>query len=232
MQWIFIRWKKKQFDNNFCPALSDIWKSMLCFTVPSLRPSVFLITYLLTYSMQQSPSWEANRFSAIQEIPRNLWNPNVHYCIHKCPPSVPILSQLDPVHTPTSHFLKTHLNNILSSTPGSPKWSLSLRFPHQNTVQNTVYASLLPHTRYMPRPSHSSRFDHPNNIWWGVQIINTLKPELNPICYLLALLRAHHFLHVSRIRVKLLTLRLLMSYTYGAPILDVSRSHTTTQHSR
>jgi len=34
-------------------------------------------------------------------------------------------------------------------------------------------------------------------------------PELNPICYLLALL-AHHFLHVSRIRVKLLTLRLLM----------------------
>ena len=35
---------------------------------------------------------------------------------------------------------------------------------------------------------------------------NPLKPELNPICYLLALL-AHHFLHVSRIRVKSLTLR-------------------------
>jgi len=30
----------------------------------------------------------------------------------------------------------------------------------------------------------------------------------------------------------LLTLRLLMSYIYGAPILDVSRSHTATQHSR
>ena len=65
--------------------------------------------------------------------------------------------------------------------------------------------------------------------------INPLNPELNPICYLLALL-AHHFLHVSRIRVKSLTLRLLMSYIYiyiyGAPNLDVSRSHTTTQHSR
>ena len=60
---------------------------------------------------------------------------------------------------------------------------------------------------------------------------NPLNPELNPICYLLALL-AHHFLHVSRIRVKSLTRRLLMSYIYGAPILDVSRSHTTTQHSR
>ena len=57
--------------------------------------------------------------------------------------------------------------------------------------------------------------------------INPLNPDLNPICYLLALLGAHHFLHVSRIRVKLLTFRLLMSYIYiyGAPILDVSRSH-------
>ena len=61
--------------------------------------------------------------------------------------------------------------------------------------------------------------------------INALNAELNPICYLLALL-ARHFLHVSRIRVKSLTLRLLMSYIHGAPILDVSRSHTTTQHSR
>ena len=31
---------------------------------------------------------------------------------------------------------------------------------------------------------------------------------------------------------ELLTLRVLMSYIYGTPILDVSRSHTTTQHSR
>ena len=44
--------------------------------------------------------------------------------------------------------------------------------------------------------------------------LNPLNPELNPICYLLALLGAHHFLHVSRIRVKLLTFRLLMSYIY------------------
>ena len=43
--------------------------------------------------------------------------------------------------------------------------------------------------------------------------VNPLNAELNPICYLLALL-AHHFLHVSRIRVKSLILRLLMSYIY------------------
>ena len=63
-------------------------------------------------------------------------------------------------------------------------------------------------------------------------VINPLKPELKFLCYLLALLGAHRFLHVSRIGVKLLTFRLLMSYIYEAPILDVSRSHTTTQHSR
>jgi len=34
----------------------------------------------------------------------------------------------------------------LPSMPGSPKWPLSLRFPHQNPV----YASPLPHMRYMP----------------------------------------------------------------------------------
>ena len=43
---------------------------------------------------------------------------------------------------------------------------------------------------------------------------NPLNAELNPICHLLALLGVYHFLHVSKIRVKLLTLRLLMSYIY------------------
>jgi len=65
-----------------------------------------------------------------------------------------------------------------------------------------------------------------------VAYINPLNPELNPICYFLALLGAHHFLHVSRIRVKLLTFMRLMSYIHVAPILDVSKSHTTMQHSR
>ena len=101
---------------------------------------------LLTYSIKQSLSWEANSFAASQEIPRILWNPKVYYRSYKCPPPVPILSQLDPAHTPSSHFLKIHLNIILPSTPGSPKWSLFYRFPDQNSV----YASPLPHMRHMP----------------------------------------------------------------------------------
>jgi len=91
--------------------------------------------------------------------------------------------------------------------------------------------------------THRGEWHIPKKLWRGaprqlqspqhsqLKTLNPLNPELNPICYLLALL-AHHFLHVSRIMVKSLTLRLLMSYIYGAHILDVSRSHTMTHHSR
>jgi hypothetical protein len=37
---------------------------------------------------------------------------------------------------------------------------------------------------------------------WNCNIINPLNAELNPIRHLLALVGAHHFVHVSRIRVK------------------------------
>ena len=99
-------------------------------------------------------------------------------------------------------------------------------------MQQYAYIYLLAESHYMFRVSQ-----HPSSgVLKTVSLVNfnSLNPELNPICYLLALLGVHHFLHVSRIRVKLLTFRLLVSYIYiyGAPILDVSRSHTTTQHSR
>jgi len=90
--------------------------------------------------MQQTVPSEANWFSPSQEIPCNLWNPKNHYRSRKCPPPLPILKQLDPARTPPSHILKIHFNIILPSTPGSPQWSLSVRFPHQKPV----HASPLP----------------------------------------------------------------------------------------
>ena len=95
---------------------------------------IYLLTYLLTYSMVHSPSWEANWFAASQEIPCISRNPKVHYRTHKRPPPVSILGQPNPVHIPTSHLLEIHLNIIHPSTPRSPQWSPSLRFPHQDTI--------------------------------------------------------------------------------------------------
>ena len=85
--------------------------------------------YLLTYSMMQSPNW----FAACQEIPRISRITKVHYRTHKRPPPVSILGQPNSVHIPTSHLLEIH-PNIHPSTPRSPQWSPSLRFPHQDPI--------------------------------------------------------------------------------------------------
>ena len=125
--------------------------------------------------MEQSPSWEANRFSDTQEIPRILMEHEDSLPYSQKPPPVPVMSQINLVHTPTSKFLKIYLNIILPSTPESSKWSLSLRFPHQKPL----YASA--HTRYMPRPSHSSLFYNPNKIGWAVKTIKFFNMYFSPL---------------------------------------------------
>jgi len=78
----------------------------------------------ITCFMEHVPSWEADRYAYSQEFHQILWNPTAHFRIHKCPPTVPILSQLYPVHTTTPYLLKTHLTIIVFSTSGSPHWCL------------------------------------------------------------------------------------------------------------
>jgi hypothetical protein len=81
--------------------------------------------------MEQSPSWEANRFVASQKIPCVLLKPKVHYRIHKCPPPVSLLSQPNPVHTPTPHFL---MINFLAASVSEPALYKLLPFQVPNLM--------------------------------------------------------------------------------------------------
>lgn len=130
-------------------------------------------------SIQQSPSSEAKRSSAIQAIPRILWNPKVHCCIHNSPPFVPIQNQIKSIDTTTLLFsFKTHL---LLSTPWSSKRSLLQVYP-----PSPARVFLHRHACYMSRPPHSHWFDHAHNIPQGVQITIILMAQFHTApCYFL-----------------------------------------------
>ena len=110
--------------------------------------------------MVQSPSWEANWFAACQEIPRISQNPKVHYRTHKRPPPVSIMGQPNPIHIPTSHLLEILPNIIHPSTPRSPQWSLSLRFPHQEEPEGSLPHSQASGTCLYPGPAQSNPHTH------------------------------------------------------------------------
>jgi hypothetical protein len=112
----------------------------------------YILTYLLTHSL--ITPWCRILFEkliVIQLAKNILWNPKVHYRVHKSPPPKPILSQANPVRPIDSYLPKVHLNAILLLKPRSSQWSLLFGPPNQNPV-NT---SSLPHACHMSRPPHS-----------------------------------------------------------------------------
>jgi len=116
--------------------------------------------------MEQIPYWEANIFSASQEFPLILRNPKVNYRIYKCPPPVPILSQVKPLRAPTSHFLEIHL--ILSSL-------LRLVLPSSLFPSDSPTKSL--HTTLL-YPTRATCPAYPVQVW-GICICSVTRPDFN-----------------------------------------------------
>ncbi|PNF43392.1 hypothetical protein B7P43_G13912 [Cryptotermes secundus] len=104
--------------------------------------------------MELSPSGGAANCADSQEFPSILWSPKVHYRVHKSPPLLPILSQINSIHTISSYISKIHFNIVHPPTPWSFQWSLSV-FP-----TNIPYASI---------PSYLSNIHfyivHPPTTW-------------------------------------------------------------------
>ena len=141
------------------------------------RPCCAIAPYLLT-PWSRVLLQKLTGFAANQEIPRILWNnPKVHYRTHKRPPPVPTLSQLHPVPTTLSHFLKIHLNIILPSTSWSPQWSPSLGFPHQNLVHTSPFL----HTWPWHLKSDLNLLEANANTWWHLKRPRRIRRRLTNV---------------------------------------------------
>ena len=124
--------------------------------------TTYLLPYLLTYSMEQSPSWEANLFSGSQGTPRILWN-----------------RRFITTFTSVRHLFLSWSRSIHSLLPHPTSWRYSPIYVWVFQVFSFLYISPLnacthlsgPHTYYMPLPSLSSRFDRPNNTGWEAHIM-------------------------------------------------------------
>jgi hypothetical protein len=146
---------------------------------------------ILTNSMGKSPTSEANNHSDSREIPRLLWNPKVHYCIHKSPPLWPILSRINPTDAFPPFLSKIHSNVILPSTPSSSKCFLPFRLSDRNFVciSHVLHAYCINHT------SHPFWFRHSKNILWSVQVMKLLIMQSSLASCRLLPLRSKYFRH-------------------------------------
>jgi hypothetical protein len=112
-------------------------------------------------SMEQSPSWEANRSLASQEIPRILWKPMVYYCIHNGPPPVPILSHSNPSRN------RPHPTSLRSML------TVSALFTRPKVKNNVFYAHAI--KAYTGSRGIAPLILNLYTIWWWV-VNFTLRP--------------------------------------------------------
>jgi hypothetical protein len=129
----------------------------------------------LTNFMEPSPSWEAISHSVTQEWPNTLWNPTLHYRVHKSLLPVSTLRQMNPLLT--NHLISPRSISILFSELHLylPSSLFSYDFPAE-----TIHAFLFSH---MPCSPYPPWLDDSNYIWRGVRVMKHPIKHISPASY-------------------------------------------------
>jgi hypothetical protein len=114
-------------------------------------------------TMERSPSWGANSRSVNQEVPCLLWNFKVQYCVHKV--TWPYLESQEASTNCTSISLSSILILACYQHLGLSSGLFLL------DVCSKTSFSYFSHTSYMAGPSNPPLFNHCNNVWCRVKIM-------------------------------------------------------------
>ena len=153
--------------SNSCYPHWHPWPQCLSFfetEAPYYKTWCIYSTYLTHYKLT---TWgrvlENLRFPhLIKKIPYNLWYLKLHH-VHKRPPLVSSLTQMNPTHALPTYIFKIHFNTVISCRPKFSKWSLFFKLPHRSLES----ISLLHHVCHMSHPSHSPWSEHLNT-WQSI----------------------------------------------------------------
>ena len=123
--------------------------------------------------MDQGSCWQANNYSASQNITHNLRYQKCHFRVYKVPPPVPVLSQIDPLHAP--HHISWKFTLILCSH--LPLCLPSCLFPPMCPLLCLICTSL--YTCHIPHPSNLLFCNH-TDVWCEVKTVKFLTVQFSP----------------------------------------------------
>jgi hypothetical protein len=131
--------------------------------------------------MELSPSWEAANCVATQELPRILWNPKVHYRVHKSPPLVPILSNLTNRNQNLFLFSRKIVNQPIPNVTEIHYWTS--RFAEGTEIDESRLSNCLTHkpqssqlTQGVTAWGRSVMNDEYVRFWKEVKVIRSHSP--------------------------------------------------------